>query len=60
MIRIFKVDKNRKYFIYGAGGNGISLLSKLENSNYEVIGFIDRRKDIECLKGKKVYNISEL
>lgn len=61
--KIFKINKDSiNTIIFGAGDNGAKLLSLIDQTNYNVIGFIDEdeKKIGRKINGKKIYNIDDI
>lgn len=52
--------KDKYIYIYGAGSAGAELLSILMANNMNVLGFIDRRKNIENYRQLEVINLFNL
>ena len=60
---IFNINKNViNIIIFGAGENGARLLSLIDNTHYNVVGFIDEDKNKigRKINGKKIYRKSDV
>ena len=56
----FKIDKKKRYIIYGAGGDGIKTAASLAEQNVDIWGYIDARGDtIRYIDGCQVCTLQK-
>lgn len=54
----FYPDIENEYLIYGAGGDGLKLLSRMKEHGYRLKGFIDKRAAVlKTVQGEKVWDM---
>lgn len=57
----FLLNKEKEYLIYGAGGNGLKLITVFKEKGYYLKGFIDKRaSSLGNVRGEKVWNLDTL
>lgn len=61
MQKEFILDKHKKFLIYGVGGNGLKLCDVVEQSGYNLLGFIDQRAQLlGNIKGKQIWTMDTI
>ena len=55
---MFVIDKEKKYVIYGVGGNGLKMQKLLNKAQYYITCFIDKRaENVKEIGEQKVFNL---
>lgn len=58
---IFYLNKMKKYILYGVGGNALKLVKLFQSTQYELLGFIDKRAALlQEVEGKKVWSLETI
>lgn len=59
-MNMFQINEQKRYIIYGIGGNGIKIQRVLREANYLIDCFIDLRADsVRSVSGERVLNPEE-
>lgn len=58
METFFYPNRDKEYLLYGAGGDGLKLLSGMRENGYRLKGFIDQRASaLKMVRGAKVWDM---